>query len=249
MASVSQDKPSFGKYLQECRRKKNISLEFLSAELRIGTRILSAIENEDLPNLPDEVYTRGFLRSFAQMVGADTEWVIQDYQENVSLVQELHHSEMGGQAVNKFFWLKLAVAAVLMLTIMVMTVWHLSGGENKKKLPAPEKKASPAQTVSQKKIKTNVSPRKETDKGLPAPKNKEIIKLSIDTVEKTWIKIIIDNAETREYTLQPGDRIKLVASERFNLLIGNAAGVKLRANRIPIDVPGEQGEVVNIEIP
>ena len=72
--------------------------------------------------------------------------------------------------------------------------------------------------------------------------------LKIRTLEETWIKVIVDNQDSKEYTLQTGDLLELEASSGYNLLIGNAGGIKLMLNDKPVEVQGKRGEVVNIQI-
>jgi len=73
--------------------------------------------------------------------------------------------------------------------------------------------------------------------------------LKIVTIEKTWLKVIIDYQKSREYSLNPGDRLELEALSEFNLLIGNAAGVQLNLNDQDLWVPGKKGQVVTLKIP
>jgi len=67
---------SFGRYLQDTRLEKKISLEQVSQQTRIGLGNLLLIEQEDHEQLPAEVYVKGFLRSYAKAVGADGDEVI-----------------------------------------------------------------------------------------------------------------------------------------------------------------------------
>ena len=62
---------SFGRYLQAIRLEKNISLEQVAAQTRIGLGNLMLVEQEDHDQLPAAVFVKGFLRSYAAAVGAD----------------------------------------------------------------------------------------------------------------------------------------------------------------------------------
>ena len=64
---------SFGRYLKSRRLEKGISLKVVAGETRIGLNTLQLIENEDLGKLPAEVFTKGFLRAYAKVIGADGE--------------------------------------------------------------------------------------------------------------------------------------------------------------------------------
>lgn len=73
--------------------------------------------------------------------------------------------------------------------------------------------------------------------------------LSIHAVKDTWLKVIADDQEAVKYRLKTGDRLDLTAESRFNMLIGDAGGVRLILNDRPIPVNGKSGQIVNIEIP
>ena len=73
--------------------------------------------------------------------------------------------------------------------------------------------------------------------------------LHITAKEDTWMKVIVDNQDPKEYNLASGDGLELEASSKFNLLIGNAGGVTLRLNDKEIPVVGKNGEMVNLHLP
>ena len=73
--------------------------------------------------------------------------------------------------------------------------------------------------------------------------------LIIDAVARTWIKINIDGEEPLEYMLRPKDHVELEADSHFSMLIGNAAGLRMHLNGRPVQVPGNAGEVVTMELP
>ncbi len=59
----------------------------------------------------------------------------------------------------------------------------------------------------------------------------------------------MDEKDSTEYNLNPGDQIELEAATGFNLLIGNAGGIKITLNDKAVSIPGKSGEVVTIELP
>lgn len=73
--------------------------------------------------------------------------------------------------------------------------------------------------------------------------------LNIETIEETWLRIVIDNQESKEYNLFPGDQIELEANSGFALRVGNSGGIKIRLNGEPVDFPQKRGQVVMIKLP
>ncbi|MFO8047562.1 MAG: DUF4115 domain-containing protein [Desulfosudaceae bacterium] len=248
---MAPTRSSFGLYLSRCRQESGLSINYLASELKLGVNLLVAIENEDFSKLPDPVYTRGFLRSYANLIGADSEWVVNDYQQARSLLMQMNRPEREVTRENYRFWRRLIGTLVVMLVIMVVTVLFLShNGQSGHQ----EQEQSPADDINHRPVNLKSSRTVTPAGGRISDSNAvhqdiQDIRLTVITLEETWIKIIIDNDKIKEYTLQPDDRLEMQAENGFNLLIGNAAGVKLFANRVPVEIPGDQGEVVNIEIP
>ena len=74
-------------------------------------------------------------------------------------------------------------------------------------------------------------------------------KLTITCQETTWVRILVDGQEEKEFMLKPGEAVKLEAKDNFDLLIGNAAGVKLSLDGIDTGFSGEEGEVKHVRLP
>ena len=97
---------------------------------------------------------------------------------------------------------------------------------------------------------TNSSTRSAEPTGsAPPPVIATKYRLSIDTIEETWLKIIVDDQKAKQYRLNPGDHIELEGSRNFNLLIGNAGGIRLELNGKPVALSGKSGQVVNLQLP
>jgi len=60
---------SVGKYLQQERERKGLSLEAVSQATRISSRSLEAIESDDFISLPAPIFIRGFLKTYASFIG------------------------------------------------------------------------------------------------------------------------------------------------------------------------------------
>lgn len=73
-------------------------------------------------------------------------------------------------------------------------------------------------------------------------------KLMITCRERTWVSVVIDDAEKKEFMLNAQEMIVLHAKERFDLLIGNAGGVNLFLNGKDMEFTGKSGEVKRIKL-
>lgn len=70
---------SLGTYLRHERELRQISLEEIAQTTRIPLRMLQHIEEDELADLPGEVFARGFLKSYATSVGLDVDDVFERY--------------------------------------------------------------------------------------------------------------------------------------------------------------------------
>ena len=72
----------------------------------------------------------------------------------------------------------------------------------------------------------------------------EFHQLHIQAVERTWIRVVVDEKFTQELMLQPNEQGQWQARDHFTLTVGNAGGivVTLNGNRLP--PLGRSGEVV-----
>ncbi len=89
----------------------------------------------------------------------------------------------------------------------------------------------------------------ESPKSALAAKPAPPLALAVLAVEETWLKVITDNQRPVEYLLKPGQKVTLEGQSGFNLLIGNATGLRLTFDGKPVRVPGKSGQVVTLQLP
>ena len=77
MAGVSM---KFGEFLRKERELRGITLEEISKSTKVHTRFLEAIEQDDLSALPAKAFAKGFLRSYARLVGLDEEQIMANFE-------------------------------------------------------------------------------------------------------------------------------------------------------------------------
>ena len=249
---VDQPSDSFGQYLQSIRTEKRISLETVSEETRIQLETLLQIEEEDHKNLPDEVFVKGFLRAYANAIGADGDEVIRRYNRRLTVHQKVVQSEAALLRSGRKFWTKLALVLAALALLIVISILALSlVRQQPPPPPAPATESGEAvgeaAEVAAEPVETP-PPEPGVQQSVSKQSPQKLL-LRVNTIEETWLKIIIDDLVPMEYSLYPGDRVELEAGTGYNLLIGNAGGVELYLNDQQVPVPGKSGEVVNLELP
>jgi len=74
---------NFGAYLKAQRELRGVSLDKISSETKIPLRHMEALEGNEHDDLPDEVFVKGYLKAYADSIGADVDEVLTAYDETV----------------------------------------------------------------------------------------------------------------------------------------------------------------------
>jgi cytoskeleton protein RodZ len=74
---------NFGSYLKHERELRGVPLEEISGTTKIHIRFLKALEENSFDQLPGEVFIKGYIRSYANVIGSDGEELLNIYKESV----------------------------------------------------------------------------------------------------------------------------------------------------------------------
>lgn len=237
---------SFGYYLQSIRLEKNITLETVAEETRIAMSNLTSIEKEDIESLPDPVFVKGFLRSYAQAIGADGNEAVRLYEARLNMKSQLEEVQSYSPRTTAAPWRNLILSIIAVAGLIASTLYGISYFQHHGLL---DEDIAPSSALEPR-VEENSAVHKLSETKIESPPvTASKLILHINVLEDTWIKIIADNQEPKEYTLRSGDQLEEEANRGYNLLIGNAAGLKLKLNGKPIKISGKEGEIVNLQIP
>jgi hypothetical protein len=212
-------------------------------------KVLSNIEKENHEQLPSPAVVRGFLKLYADFVGADKGVVLQGYYAS------LHERKAAAESRGMFrrgskYWIHILLSFGVLACIVLVSVYSTSEkaeplGKNQ---PEIHKQSLKQEDAVNKLAEQKMTEQVESHEGveLPSPVKHRLL---IQAVHETWIKIIIDDKPPEEYTLAPGDRLELEALSIFNILIGDAGGVELTFNGKPIQLQGKRGELTTLQLP
>ena len=80
-AKIKAEENFNGEFFAEIRSYKNMSLGYVSNKTKVPIYHIEAIERDDYSILPARVYTMGFIRSYAKLLGFDVEKATKTYLE------------------------------------------------------------------------------------------------------------------------------------------------------------------------
>ena len=114
-----------GEFIKEARQGRNLSVEDLSASLKIGKEQLIALEKGDETLLPEKVFIRAMVRRIAEKLNLDTSFILGELNEkdkNESKYTPLVKKENPRKNTNfnPFSMVMLSGALGLIASIMVL---------------------------------------------------------------------------------------------------------------------------------
>ena len=125
METASETK-DIGSVLRQARDAQNVSLEDVSALLKIREDHLQALENNDFDRLPGHVYAIGFIRTYATHLGLNAGELISLFKEATMIlpIEDAAYNDAGGEPVSLGLKIGLGVFAVFLVYLM----WLIAGG-------------------------------------------------------------------------------------------------------------------------
>ena len=213
-------------------------------ELRSRARQIDAMEGGDLEMFGGDIYARGFLRSYARLLGLDEEEILQLHgkdpafdaaQAPISEVR-LRRSAPG--------WL-VGIVAVIVLAVGLFAVLALGGQRSPGTVVAvdPSIDAPSAQRPD---------PVPDPAPLVPPQQPEEIAGPPIDIVltfeARSWLEVLVDGVPLRPedgngVEVPAGDTLRFTGQEEIVFRFGNAGGVRVEVDGEDLGAMGRSGEV------
>jgi cytoskeletal protein RodZ len=236
-----------GARLRQFRTEKSISLEDVAAKTRIQARLLNAIEEGRLDQLPEPIYIKGFIKRFAEAVGMNGAEFSSSFPIGVTL-QRIRPT-----------WRYIPVTQLrpihLYLVYVVLVIGSVNGlsflvrgsasdrGPDKYaqqnppiELPTPPKSSN---TKSLQKLNT-AKPVKLSQQ----TKDGKSVQVSVRLKADSWMRIVADGETKFEGILPEGTQRSWVANKTLIVRAGDAGNVLVEFND---QTPKEMGEPGKVE--
>ena len=228
---------TIGEYLNRVRKTCGYSLEDVAGITKINLRYLEAIEHDDMAKIPGDTFYQGFVRSFAKCIGISDEEIGRRISEG--------KTEPQAETVNthnlddKTTW-KVAItpkkvriilpAAAGIIAIALLLIVFIGGRDRE---TIRNSKESREVSVGTAEVQTQV-----------VHKVIEPFVIKIYAKELTWIGARIDDKETKDVILKPGEGVMWNGENKIVLTFGNAGGIDAQVNGKTLEPLGKSGEVV-----
>jgi hypothetical protein len=126
-----------GQVLSDARERAGLDIRDVEEQTKIRVKYLHALEDEDWGTLPSPAYAKGFLRTYAQLLGLDAEALVDEFRRQVEGGRAAGDYPLGDQVLARSSrpggggrspWL---VAGLILVAIAaVLLVIGLTGGDD-----------------------------------------------------------------------------------------------------------------------
>lgn len=243
-----------GAVLKQERVRQGRSLEEVARQTKISARFLEAIESENFDRLPGLVFTRNFIRQYADALKVDSDPLLAELpkaQENSFTVpqarQRIHPGESSwdprwNSALASVLWFGLALGAA------VGAYFYF----NRPAQTSAKTIVPPATAPVAKNVVTDTQPRQAPFEPPPTTAAPLIsgkpVQVTLTATEPAWVSITEDGKSSFSGTLQPNDRKDFSADSVVRIIAGNAGGLQISLNGKTLDPLGPKGQVRTVRL-
>jgi len=269
------DPTALGRYLRESREAKELTLEDAVRALRIRRDILESFEQGEFNVMDSSVRVRGMLRNYAHYLGLEEERVLQYYESATNTRRrrfgrrDTQHVEpvaprsitdtppslpavpQAGQSgiadilrIIAMVLVSLAAIAVIIFVIVDRLDINMPGEPDvidAATVPAGSVTVTPTNTPS-------ITPRATVITDTPVPEQNffGIIEVFVEMQQRSWVRIVVDDAEQYAGILEPGYSATYTGSNTVRITAANAAALDILYNGVEQDTFGARGQQVEL---
>jgi cytoskeleton protein RodZ len=263
---------SIGETLHGERMRRNLELTQISNTLKISAKFLEAMEADRFDKLPGGVFTKSFVRQYAQYIGQDDQEIaaaMQRMQEPPSVPPEVYEAKPH-VAVNidlprvtnllsvgdsRFAWSSslrsLALVVVVVLVCSAVYSWSQRGrrpAAAPSNAPVTAQKANPPQSVPVEPVKAQETPAASSPDTSTAERViSSPVRVQLTAEKAVWVLATTDGKYAFSDTMEPNASRIIEANDRVFLKLGNAGGVHVLLNGKPVGPLGEEGQVLRVQ--
>ena len=236
-----------GLQLCELRQQQEISLEQVASQTRIQPRLLRAIEQGKLENLPESVYIQSFIRQYADAIGLDGV----EFASTFPTLYRLPDSRPSWRSLPGaqlrpvhlyLLYMLLIISAINGLSYLLnpsVRQPELANADLNVQPVAPAAigPVNPLQAVA------------KSGLALKPPGAQKAVRVGLMLTSQSWVRVVADGKTEFEGVLSEGTQRTWAANQKVIVRAGNAGGVMVSFNDGQSKKLGEPGEIEEMAFP
>jgi len=235
---------SVGQLLKEKRLEKGLVLDDVADAMKIRKKYIEALENGNYSEIPDKVYTKSFLKIYADYLGLDRVYILKRYMDEVAqedmiiAPQTIDQKSFGNVNIAKEkSRISLLVGLLIGLSILALVIWGISSLRQKKALPGSESNNTNYQSGQNQNLVEipELTPVQNIDGSQSSPAHQfDKLIIHLKASDKVWLGIKADQKDLPSFTLKKGEEKTLEAKQTLDLTIGKPYALALTINGFEI---------------
>jgi len=251
----------FGGKLRLARERRGTSLQQISAATKISIGALEALERNDISKLPGGIFSRSFVRSYAQEVGLDPDETVNEFLERFqaapaapvpahagTIHSAIPEDESAFESQQRIAGvvLKLALISIPLIVLVLYFTMRTRG------VPASTAASSSPQTVATSTTPAAAEPATAAVPIGTSPPSTAVatagagvtaMTLELHTNAECWVRVTADGKRALSRLMQEGEKETLEVQNSMLLEVGNAGGLAFSINGRPGKPLGAAGQV------
>ncbi len=243
---------SVGQQLRAARLEANLSITDVAQAIKFSSRQIELLEQDEHAALPGQTIVRGFVRGYSRLLKLDTDALLAMLDTaSPGLMADVRPPEnmglAGMEGDRQQIGPVVSLAIVVLLAALMLAGWHFFG-------PKPATSSYPAATVAPATITpmplgTLQPAPSDAAPGLMSPAT-QTLGLTFVFEDRSWLEVVDADAKVLHSAENlAGTQLSLTGKPPFDLVIGNAAKVKLTYGERVIDLlPYTRADVARLKV-
>jgi cytoskeletal protein RodZ len=249
-----------GAMLQGARERRGLSLDELAHRTKITVRVLRAIESNAFHLVPQGIFTRGYLRAYAEEVGLDPNATVELYLAQFDTADTAEHSPNGTAAVpiedsaplpiNAGFDISAdtgseAGKAIAIALVSLGFIAYLSVDTSRdSSTEAGAVDATPVALAEPGRPEVLLA----SDATQPVATSGDVLEIELRPTAPCWVEAVVDGNRSVYRLMQAGERATLTVHESLALRVGNPAAFSFSVNGKPGRLPGQPYQPITVRL-
>ncbi len=244
----------FGGKLRLAREQRGISLRQIAARTKISLAALEALERNDVSKLPGGIFTRAFVRSYANEVGLDPDATVQEFLERfqggpvassiVAPVISLDESNFLARQRIAGIVLKLALISVPLIGVVLYFTLRSRPSDPQTPPPATATSAPPGESAP---VASTPAVAPSVPGAVPAQtppaSSTTPMTLELHPTGECWVRLTIDGRPALSRLMIAGDREVHQVRDTAIIEVGNAGAFAFTVDGRRGKMLGQSGQV------
>jgi cytoskeletal protein RodZ len=240
------------------RESAGLTVEDISVETKVSSRILRALEAGDFRHLPEKVFCRSFVTQYAHTIGIDDGPLVSEFDRawEFYTVSSGTHPNLSvetrdlGFTIRWRFWIPITIGALILIFAAIAILGgRTSAGDGLQPDPrrSGARQVAAAMPTQPPALATTAQ---RTAAPIREPTGDSVVRMTVevDDGEECWIQYRDGDGMTGQRLLANGQQLALELVGPVKLTVGNAGAVRLIIDGRTYHDLGLPGQVIHTEV-